>query len=96
MIKKELVERIAEETGFLPMDVRTVIQMALDEMIEALARGERIEFREFGVFESVKRRPRIGRNPAHPQQTYQVPEHRVVRFKPGKIMKDKVRGSRTS
>ncbi len=92
MIKKELVQRIADETGFLPADIRSVLQLALDHMVDALAKGERIEFREFGVFETIQRRPRIGRNPGNPQQTYQVPAHRVVRFKPGKSMKEKVRG----
>ncbi len=90
MIKKELIERIAEETGFLPQDVRAVLQLALDQMVDALANGERIEFRDFGVFETVKRRPRIGRNPSNPQQTYAVPARHVVRFKPGKMMKEKV------
>ncbi len=96
MIKKELIENIAEETGFLPADVRTVLQMGLDKMVEALARGERIEFREFGVFEIIRRRPRIGRNPGDPRQIYQVPARRVVRFKPGKTMREKVRTSGNS
>ncbi len=90
MIKKELVEQIAEETGFLSTDVRVVLQLALDKMVDTLAQGKRIEFRDFGVFETIQRRPRIGRNPSNPQQTYDVPARKVVRFKPGKMMKEKV------
>lgn len=96
MIKKELIDQIAEETGFMPLDVRSVIQLALDKMIDALAAGDRIEIRDFGVFEIVKRRPRIGRNPNNPQQTYQVPARYVVRFKPGKMMKEKIDASQSA
>ncbi len=96
MIKKELINQIAEETGFLPIDVRAVVQLALDKIVEAIANGERIEFRDFGVFETVQRRPRIGRNPNNPRQIYHVPAHHVVRFKPGKIMKQKVAAARNA
>lgn len=90
MIKKELVERIADETGFMAVDIHQVLQLALDNIVACLARGERIELRDFGVFEIVQRRPRLGRNPARPQQTYQIPARRGVRFKPGRIMREKV------
>jgi len=68
-------------------DVYTVIQKTLDYITEGLGKGEHIEFREFGVFEVIRRKARIGRNPNRPTDVVQIPERRVVKFKPGKRMK---------
>lgn len=87
MTKRELAVRIAEETGLTQVAVKEVVQMFLDYIVETLARGEKLEFRNFGVFESVYRKPRIGRNPQKPRETVQIPGRYVVRFKPGKEMK---------
>lgn len=67
-----------------------VVQKTLDYITESLAKGETIEFRDFGVFEIKTRKPRIGRNPNKPENTVVIPERRVVKFKPGKEMKAKV------
>jgi len=67
-----------------------VIQRFLDYVMEVLAQGENVEFRNFGVFECVYRKPRIGRNPQKPENTVQIPGRYVVRFKPGKEMKRKM------
>ena len=64
-----------------------MVQRILDYILETLARGEKLEFRNFGVFESVYRKPRIGRNPQKPQETVQIPGRYVVRFKAGREMK---------
>lgn len=95
MTKRDLVIRIAEETNLVQEDVHVVIQKTLDYITEALVRGEHIEFRDFGVFEVCVRRSRIGRNPNRPQDVVQIPERRVVKFKPGKEMKRKVLGLAT-
>ena len=87
MTKRELAVRIAEETGLTQVSVKEVIQKALDYIIESLLKSEKVEFRNFGVFESVFRKPRIGRNPQKPENTVQIPGRHVVRFKPGKEMK---------
>ena len=87
MTKRELAVKIAEETGLTQVAVKEVVQKFLDYILEARARGEKLEFRNFGVFESVYRKPRIGRNPQKPQNTVQIPGRYVVRFKPGKEMK---------
>lgn len=87
MTKRDLVVRISKETGLVQEDVYTVIQKALDYITEGLAKGEHIEFRDFGVFEVSMRKPRIGRNPNRPEQVVQIPERRVVKFKAGKRMK---------
>lgn len=87
MTKRELVVRIAGEVGLPQQQVFSVIQKTLDYITESLAKGENIEFRDFGVFEIKVRKPRIGRNPNKPENTVIIPERRVVKFKPGKEMK---------
>ncbi len=90
--KRELVVRIANETGLIQQDVYDVIQKTLDYITESLAKGEDVEFRNFGVFEVTERKQRIGRNPNKPEQTVTIPSRKVVKFKPGKIMKQQVTG----
>ncbi|OVE75360.1 integration host factor subunit beta [bacterium E08(2017)] len=88
MTKRELVVRISKETNIIQEDVYTVIQKTLDYITEGLANGDHVEFRDFGVFDVCVRKPRIGRNPHKPEETVQIPERKVVKFKPGKKMKD--------
>ncbi len=90
--KRDLVMRIAEETGLIQQDVHEVIQKTLDYITESLARGENVEFRNFGVFEVFERKSRIGRNPNKPDQVVTIPTRKVVKFKPGKVMKHQVTG----
>ena len=92
MTKRDLSIQIANETGLTQLAVKEVIQKFLDKIIEDLARGENVEFRNFGVFECVYRKPRIGRNPQKPEHTVQIPGRYVVRFKAGKKMKMKMKG----
>ena len=61
--KKELVDRIADQTRQKRVAVKKVVQLFLDEVIEELGRGNRLEFRDFGVFETKKRAARIAQNP---------------------------------
>ena len=93
MTKRDLVVRISKETGVIQEDVYTVIQKTLDYITEALVQGEHIEFRDFGVFEVSMRKSRIGRNPNRPDHVVQIPERKVVKFKPGKQMKARVLSS---
>jgi len=93
MTKRELVMRISRETGIVQEDVHVVIQKTLDYITEELVRGGHIEFRDFGVFEVHSRKPRIGRNPKRPDQVVRIPERKVVKFKPGKRMKEEVLAS---
>ncbi len=94
--KRELVIRIADETGLIQQDVHTVIQKTLDYITESLSRGENVEFRNFGVFEVCERKQRIGRNPNRPEQVVTIPTRKVVKFKAGKVMKHLVTGDVTS
>lgn len=88
MTKRDLVVRIAAETGLIQQDVYNVIQKTLDYIVDCLKKGENVEFRNFGVFEVRQRKPRIGRNPNRPGQVVTIPSRKVVKFKPGKIMKE--------
>ncbi|MBP7830215.1 MAG: integration host factor subunit beta [Verrucomicrobia bacterium] len=92
MTKRELVVRIADETGLIQQDVFAVIQKTLDYIIEALKKGDTVEFRNFGVFEVRERKSRIGRNPNRPTQVVTIPARKVVKFKPGRIMKQLITG----
>jgi len=87
--KKELVARIAEQTGQTKVITKDVVQRFLDEIIAELARGNRLEFREFGVFEIKSRPPRRAQNPRTLEKV-DVPAKRVVKFKVGRLMKEKV------
>jgi nucleoid DNA-binding protein len=93
MTKRDLAVRISRETGIVQEDVSTVLQKTLDYITEALVEGNHIEFRDFGVFEVCVRKSRIGRNPNRPRDVVRIPERRVVKFKPGKAMKQRVLGT---
>jgi integration host factor subunit beta len=87
--KKELVARIAERTAQTKVVARDIIQMFLDEIIDELGRGNRLEFREFGVFEIKERAARKAQNPRTLEKV-DVPAKRVVRFRVGRLMKQRV------
>ncbi|MBA2124394.1 hypothetical protein B9J78_05630 [bacterium Unc6] len=90
MRKRDLVVKIAEQTGIKQKEVTKCIQKFLDLSMELLASGKRLELRDFGVLKVVKRKSRLGRNPKKPEQTVQIPERKVVVFKPGKLMKQTI------
>lgn len=87
--KKELVNRIAERTGQTKVITKEIIQLFLDEIINELANGNRLEFREFGVFEVKPRKARRAQNPRTLEKVH-VPPKKVVKFKVGRIMREKV------
>ena len=87
MTKRDLVVRISKETGTVQEDVYAILQKILDYITESLVKGENVEFRDFGVFEVCVRKSRIGRNPNKPEHVVTIPERKVVKFKPGKLMK---------
>lgn len=90
MTKKKLINSISQEKGIHPNDVRHVIQAFLDRMTESLAQGERLEFRDFGVFEVVERKQKIGRNPKNAAVPIVIPARSAVKFTPGKKMKKRI------
>ena len=90
MTKRDLVNRISTETGLVQQHVLDIVQKTLDHMSECLARGEKVELRNFGVFEIKVRKARIGRNPNRPGTDVPIPERAVVKFKAGKEMREAV------
>lgn len=87
--KKELVARIAEKTNQTKVVAKDIIQLFLDEIIRELGNGNRLEFREFGVFEIKERAARKAQNPRTLEKV-SVPAKRVVKFKVGRLMKERV------
>ena len=85
--KKELVARIAERTNQTKVVAKDIIQLFLDEIIRELGNGNRLEFREFGVFEIKERAARKAQNPRTLEKV-NVPAKRVVKFKVGRLMKE--------
>ncbi len=88
--KKDLIVRIAENTGAKQILVRAVVHQFFDQVITELREGNRLEFRDFGVFETKVRAPRTAQNPKTLEKI-QVPAKRRVVFKPGRLMKEAVR-----
>ncbi len=85
--KKQLISKIAAKTNQHPNDVRVIIQSFLDGITESLSSGDRLEFRDFGVFEVVTRKKKIGRNPKNAKVAIVIPERQAVKFTAGKKMK---------
>ena len=92
--KKVVIDRIAENTNTRRAVVKPVIQSFLDEIIDELAKNNRLEFRDFGVFETKIRAARKAQNPKTLEQV-QVPAKRNVKFKMGRLMKQKINGTET-
>ena len=90
MTKRDLVMRISSETGMVQQHVLDVIQKTLDYISQSVAQGRKVELRNFGVFEVKVRKARVGRNPNAPETDVPIPERAVVKFKPGKEMREKV------
>lgn len=84
--KKELIDRIASATGQKRMVVKQTVQTFLEQVIIELGKGNRLEFRDFGVFEIKQRAPRMAQNPKTLERV-EVPAKRTVKFKVGRLMK---------
>lgn len=90
MIRSELVQKLAEENPHLyQRDVERIVAAIFDEIIEAMARGDRVELRGFGAFSVKKRDARVGRNP-RTGETVSVDEKHVPFFKAGKLLRERL------
>jgi len=87
--KRELIDRIAENTQAKRALVKATVQNFFDEVIVELAKGNRLEFRDFGVFETKTRAARTAQNPKT-MERIQVSAKRSVKFKMGRLMKEKL------
>jgi nucleoid DNA-binding protein len=90
LTKRELVVRISNETGLVQRQVFAVVQKTLDHITDALAHGDTVELRNFGILEVKLAKPRVGRNPHQPGSSFVIPAMATVKFKSGKIMRQKV------
>ena len=87
--KKELIDRIADNSNQKRVQVKKVVQLFLDEIVSELGKGNRLEFRDFGVFETKLRKARRAQNPKT-LEPVAVPEKRTVKFKVGRLMKQRL------
>ena len=87
--KKELIDRISEQTQAKRVVVKRIIQSFLDEVVDELSKDNRLEFRDFGVFETKLRASRIAQNPKTLERV-EVTSKRMVKFKMGRLMREKV------
>jgi len=84
--KKELIDQISEKTGTKRVVVKRIVQTFLDDIVEELGHDNRLEFRDFGVFETKRRAARVAQNPKTLERVH-VPPKRTVKFKVGRLMK---------
>ncbi|MFZ4429850.1 MAG: HU family DNA-binding protein [Phycisphaerales bacterium] len=91
--KREMIDKVSERTGLKRTDVQEVLQQLLDQIISELKKGNRLEFRDFGVFEVRERAMRIAQNPKTLEKVT-VPAKRAVKFKVGRLMRDSIESPR--
>ncbi len=93
MIRSELIQKLADENPHLyQRDVEKIVNTIFEEIIEAMAGGDRVELRGFGAFSVKKRDSRIGRNP-RTGEAVDVEEKHVPFFKTGKLLRDRLNGA---
>ena len=90
LTKRDMVTSISEEVGITQDQTFAVIQKALENIIDNLAEGNNVELRNFGVFEVRLTKAKVGSNPNKPEAEVQIPARAIVKFKPGKIMRQRV------
>ncbi|SRR5581483_4424849 len=90
LTKRDLVVQISNETGMVQHHVLDVVQKTLDHITDALAAGDTVELRNFGIFEVRLTKQRVGRNPNVPGSQFIIPPRATVKFKSGKIMRQRV------
>jgi nucleoid DNA-binding protein len=90
LTKRDLVVRISEETGLTQTQAFDIVQKILDHISEALAKGDNVELRNFGVFDVRILKARTGRNPHKPEVDVPIPARATVKFKAGKGMRTDV------
>ncbi len=90
MTKRDLVMKVAEDTGITQKDVGNIVQMTLDNIADEIAAGGNVELRNFGVFEVKVSKQRIGRNPNRPENEVVIPARTVAKFRSGRALKARV------
>ncbi|MFC1597239.1 HU family DNA-binding protein [Planctomycetota bacterium] len=87
--RREIAQSIGQDLGLTQVQAKQVVQKVFDAILETLVEEERVELRNFGIFQVKRRRPRKARNPKTGETVF-VPEKCVVTFKPGQAMQQRV------
>ena len=87
MVKADIVKRLAATLYMKDKDALFVVDSIIESMKDLIVQEQRLEIRDFGVFQVKQRKPRIGRNPKN-KVSYPIPPHKVVTFKSGKDLKN--------
>ena len=90
LTKRDIVVAISNQTGMVQHEVFEVVQRTLDHITDSLANNVAVELRNFGVFQPRLTKPRVGRNPNEPGSSFVIPPRATVKFKAGKIMRQRV------
>ncbi len=93
LTRREVIIRVAEDTNIPQKGIKEIIENLFTKISDALSDGSDVEFRGFGIFKTKERKKRMGRNPKT-GKIVSIPSKRVVIFKPGNILKEKVGGRR--
>jgi nucleoid DNA-binding protein len=89
--KRDIVIAVTEKQLNMTQEaVNKIVNAVIEELVDQLSKGNRVEIRGFGNFEIQKRKSRIGRNPNKPQETVVIPERNVVKFKTGKQLQENI------
>ena len=88
--KRDLVIKVSDKTQLTQQQVSNAIQAFIDEITTTLSEGDQVVLRNFGAFQVTMTKPKIGRNPKKPRTPVKIPARAVVKFKPGKKMKERV------
>jgi len=90
LTKREIVIQISNESGMTQKDVLTVVQRTLNVIADTLANGDSVEIRNFGVFDVRLTKSKVGRNPKVPNSEVKIPPAATVKFKTGKLLKERL------
>ncbi|MGI9086982.1 MAG: HU family DNA-binding protein [Chthoniobacterales bacterium] len=90
LTKRDIVVAISNQTGMVQHEVFDVVQRVLDHITDSLAKNVAVELRNFGVFQPRLTKPRVGRNPNEPGSSFTIPARATVKFKAGKVMRQRV------
>lgn len=88
--KRDLVMELSDELGMTQRDVFNILQGVIDQVTTHLSNGDEVVLRNFGTFQVMETKAKVGRNPRHPEKEVTIPPRAVVKFRPGKEMKEKV------
>jgi DNA-binding protein HU-beta len=88
--KAELIQSVAEKTGFTKKDAEAAVNATIVSIEDALVKGDKVQLIGFGTFETRQRKARLGRNPRKPDEIINIDAAKAPVFKAGKALKDSV------